>query len=166
MPLSRTLALEARDLHRAELPQPALRDRLESAGERLAASRKLRSRRVLTAFTVAVATAGSLATAPAAEAASSFCSETGDFCTSAAKKNGTRTLAISTFAHRGKVAICVQAGSAEPVCKSRALKGKKGLYSASIKWSANYPRTPKGQRKVTFTIDGSMIGPALTFDAR
>ena len=61
-------------------------------------------------------------------------------------------------------------GTKDPVCRTRTLRNGKGkssgLYTASIKWSGNYPRTPKGLRKVTFVYQGTQLGPTLTFTAR
>lgn len=163
MPVSRTLALEARDLQRHPEARLSARDVVDRLRTRSAGSRR-RGRKTVAALTLA--TALTLGSASTVDAASGFCSETGDFCTSATKTKGVRQLWIGTFAHRGSVDICVKAaGDGEAVCKSRKLREKKSLYSASVKWSTNYPREPKGKRTVTFSIDGSQIGPALTFNA-
>lgn len=109
----------------------------------------------------------SAAATPAAQAAESYCTPSGDYCTSAAKTNGVRTLRLSTFSFRGKVDICVKATGATRVCKTRTLHGHNGLWSVSIRWSTNYPRQPKGTRRVSFiSHEAGKIGPTLTFQAR
>lgn len=135
------------------------------------ARRPLRRRLAPRIATALIAITGlTLLAAPAAHAAASYCSPSGDFCTSARKAKGVRTLWIGTFAHRGKVRICVAARDGEPVCRTRTLRRTSGgVYEAQIKWSSNYPRRPKGKRTVTFRLAGGSghdLGPALTFTAR
>ena len=50
-----------------------------------------------------------LAVADPAAAKVSYCSPTGDYCTSVAKLKGVRYLRISTFSFTGRVKICVRA---------------------------------------------------------
>jgi hypothetical protein len=57
---------------------------------------------------VALAASGALALVASANAGTSYCSPTGDYCTSVARLQGLRYLRLSTFSFRGLVRICVK----------------------------------------------------------
>ncbi|MEN0015004.1 MAG: hypothetical protein AAGC46_16665, partial [Solirubrobacteraceae bacterium] len=148
MPVSRQLASEFK-LHRDDLieawhPATTIGEprrgavaggRAFAVGRRAAGTRvRAHGRSRLAAATTVLAAALSLTTAAPVDAASGWCSPSGDYCTSVAKRGGVRTLSISTFSFRGDVDFCVQApGGEDPVCRTRTLKAGSGksadLYS-------------------------------------
>jgi len=117
-------------------------------------------RRVLFAAVVLAAAA----LAPAAAAKVTYCSPTGDYCTSAAKVKGVRYLRITSFAFTGRVRICVRARKGGPVCHSfRLTKSGSGTYAIAIRWRRHYPDRGPGTYRVTFFLGAQQLGPVLSF---
>jgi hypothetical protein len=110
----------------------------------------------------AVAVAALVVTAPAG-AKESYCSPTGDYCTSAAKIKGVRYLKIATFSFTGRVKICVKDPTAARVCHSFKLLKAGPLYQAKVLWKRNYQNAGAGTYTVTFFWTGTKLGPALSF---
>ena len=107
---------------------------------------------------------GAAVLAPAAAAKVSYCSPTGDYCTSARKVSGVRYLRISSFAFTGRVSICVRARKGGPVCHSfRLRKAGAGTYSINIRWRRYYPNRGPGTYRVSFFLGTQQLGPTLTF---
>lgn len=109
-----------------------------------------------------------LAAVPAAQARSSHCSPTGDYCTQIGKRNGKTVLVISTFSFRGKVRVCVTAPDKSRTCKRfRLLSVGKGVYRSTKGYRANFPKRAKGVYRVTWSTGGSSrLGPVLSFRIR
>jgi len=100
-------------------------------------------------------------TAPAA-ARSSYCSPTGDYCTSAQRRSGAVYLRLGTFSFRGRVRICV--GHETRVCHSFRLRlTMHGLYEAKVRWYGNYPNQGAGTYRVAFFVGSTRLGPILSF---
>jgi hypothetical protein len=112
---------------------------------------------------VGAALIAALAVAAPAAAKVSYCSPSGDFCTSVAKLNGVRYLRISTFSFTGRVKICVRDPSAARVCHSFRLQKAGSLYQVRIIWKRHYPNRGPGAYRVTFFWGTTRLGPALTF---
>jgi hypothetical protein len=107
---------------------------------------------------------GAAALAPVAEARVTYCSPTGDYCTSAAKVKGVRYLRVTSFAFTGRVRICVRARKGGPVCHPfRLTKSGSGTYAVAIRWRRHYPDRGPGTYRVTFFLGVQQLGPVLSF---
>ena len=104
-----------------------------------------------------------LASAPAAQAASSYCSPSGDYCTQVKKKDGRVYLRLGTFSFRGWVRVCVRDPRGRRVCRASRLRSRRGLYRSSILWNRRYPGGGRGVYRVRWYWEGNRLGPALTF---
>ncbi len=119
---------------------------------------------VLAAASVALA----LAMLPsAAGARSSYCSPTGDYCTSVHRTGGDVLLRIATFSFRGTYRLCVRAPDGSATCKRfRLLRGRAGIYSSSKGWSRHFPNRGPGVYRVRWQKFGKDLGPRLSFRRR
>jgi hypothetical protein len=80
-------------------------------------------------LTVLVAGVAALGLAASAEARQSYCSPSGDYCTSTARLGGAVFLRVGTFSFRGRVRICVTAPTGNRVCRSFLLRrAPAGIY--------------------------------------
>ena len=116
--------------------------------------------------TIAVAVAACLlilAATPAAQARSSYCSPSGDYCIQVKKKDGRIYLRIGTFSFTGRVRVCVRAPGDRRVCRKSRLRKRGGLYRSSIRWNRRYPNGGRGIYRVRWYWQGNRLGPALTF---
>lgn len=105
-----------------------------------------------------------LATATAAEARTSYCSPSGDYCTGISKRNGKLVLRIGTFSFSGSYRLCVRAPDGMATCKRfRLFKTKGGIYASTKGWRANFPDRGKGVYRVRWQKSGSNLGPRLSF---
>ena len=104
--------------------------------------------------------------APTAQARSSSCSPTGDYCTQVAKRHGKTVFVISTFSFRGRVKLCVTAPDKTRACKQvRLLSVGKGVYRSTKGWRANFRYKGKGVYRVTWA-QSARLGPVLSFRVR
>lgn len=108
-----------------------------------------------------------LAAAAPASARSSWCSPSGDACTSVPKRDGVQRLRLGTFSFRGKVKVCVTPPRGSVRCRSFSLReGRRGIYEVDVRWSASFPDRGAGTYRVTFRPDatgGRKYGPTLSF---
>ena len=109
------------------------------------------------------AIAGALALAAPAAARTTYCSPSGDFCTSVARLHGIRYLRISTFSFTGRVKICVRDPAAARVCHSFRLRKARSLYQAKLVWKRHYPNRGAGVYRVAFFLGSARLGPVLAF---
>ena len=101
---------------------------------------------------------------PAAEAASSYCSPTGDYCHSATERDGAVRLAFTTFSFRGRLRVCVTGPAGEKSCKRFRLRERaSGTFSFSVRWSRHFPDQGAGTYRVAFRRGGTRLGPRDTF---
>jgi hypothetical protein len=108
--------------------------------------------------------AGTLAlTAARAEAGTSYCSPTGDYCTSVARLGGVRYLRLSTFSFTGPIKICVRDPTNARVCRSFRLRKAGSLYSVKVLWKRHYPNRGAGRYYVSFFLGSTRLGPVLSF---
>lgn len=99
-----------------------------------------------------------------ARAAASYCSPSGDVCTSALKQDGVRYLELRTFSFRGEVKICATAPGRTERCVTKTLRTRtKGLYAVRTRWSRSFDRRPSGLHRVRFVVGGETLGPRLSF---
>ena len=129
------------------------------------AARLVRSNRSRTALSAAIgllAVLAALALAPGAQARSSYCSPTGDFCQLIYKKNGTRYLEMRAFGDYGVNEVCV--AHTTNVCHSTRLRERSnGIFVSRVNWNRRFPRQGKGRYRVRGLADGDRIGAVLTF---
>jgi hypothetical protein len=109
------------------------------------------------------ALAGALAVAAPAAARTTYCSPSGDFCTSVARLHGIRYLLISTFSFTGRVKICVRDPTAARICHSFRLRRAGSLYQVKLVWKRHYPNRGAGVYRVTFFLGSARLGPVLAF---
>jgi hypothetical protein len=109
------------------------------------------------------AVVGALVLAAPAAAKESYCSPTGDYCTSAMKLKGVRYLRLGTFAFTGRVKICVKDPTATRVCHSSRLTRSGGMWQVKLIWKRHYRNRGPGTYRVTFSWNGTQLGPALSF---
>ena len=104
-----------------------------------------------------------LALPATAAAKTTYCSSTGDFCTSASKVKGVRHLRITTFAFTGRVRICVKGLSLARVCHGFRLAKTGPAYGLDLIWKRHYPNRGNGLYRVWFFLGATRLGPVLTF---
>lgn len=121
--------------------------------------------RLRTAARVAlVITASALLTAPAAQARSSYCSPTGDYCTGVLERGASVQLRISSFAFRGQVRLCVRPPRGGATCKAFRLYPKRGgLHESTVRWGERFPRRGRGRYEVRYQKFGNTLGRPLSF---
>ena len=110
-----------------------------------------------------------LAVPATAQAASSYCSPSGDVCYSAVKRAGVVRLALGTFSFRGTVDVCVTPPGSARTCKPFRLRERRGISAIDARWSAHFPRRGAGTYRVTFAsrqAGGVAFTPAVTFRLR
>jgi hypothetical protein len=106
---------------------------------------------------------GAAAVAPTAAAKVTYCSPTGDYCTSAAKVKGVRYLRVTSFAFNGRVKICVRDPKGGRVCHSFRLTKAGPAYGLNIRWRRHYPDRGSGTYRVSFFLGTTRLGPVLAF---
>lgn len=109
-----------------------------------------------------------LASAPSADARSSYCSPSGDYCKATRVEKGKRVIAISTFAlyAPGRAyRLCVRDPRGEETCRSfRLRRGRHGIYTSKVTWSAHFPTDGgRGRYRVRWDHAGLTYGPPLHF---
>ena len=109
------------------------------------------------------ALSGALVLAAPAAARTTYCSPSGDFCTSVARLKGIRYLRISTFSFTGRVKICVRYPTAARVCHIFRLRKAGQLYQVKLIWKRHYPNRGAGVYRVAFVLGPTRLGPVLSF---
>jgi hypothetical protein len=107
-----------------------------------------------------------LALAASASAASSYCSPTGDYCTSTTREGGAVFLRLSTFSFIGPIKICVTDPKAKRVCRTFALRKRGTMYQVKVRWHRNFPSGGPGRYRVGFFLGRTRLGPVLDFRIR
>jgi hypothetical protein len=103
------------------------------------------------------------ALAPAAAAKVSYCSPSGDYCTSVKKVNSVRFLSVTSFAFGGRVKICVRDPKGGRVCRAFRLAKSGPAYVLNIRWRRHYPDRGAGTYRVSFFLGAQRLGPVLAF---
>lgn len=98
--------------------------------------------------------------------ANGYCSPTGDYCMSAAKKKGAVRISLATFSFRGRVRVCVTAPDGAKACKRFELELRRpdaDVYSFDVRWDRYFPDGGAGRYRVRFSQQGNRIGRVLRF---
>ncbi len=102
-------------------------------------------------------------------AATRYCSPSGDYCVAAERVHGVRTLSFSSFAHRGRVRVCITFERAIRNCRRFQLTPDAevpSIYQFKRRWTRSFPYHGAGRYDVRYVQRGEPIGPTLTFRAR
>ena len=113
---------------------------------------------------VSLAAAGPAASAGGAAPRDSYCSPTGDYCTSVKKQGVERFLRIGTFSFTGRYRLCVTPPEGRRTCKGFRLKAEEaGIYGSRVRWGAQFPNEGPGLYRVAWRKSGNRLGPRLGF---
>ena len=114
---------------------------------------------------VAAALLASLALAAGAAGAprDSYCSPSGDYCTSSKREAGTIKLSLRTFSFSGRYRLCVRGSTGGRVCRSFPLRRRGGLWRSDVPWYRHFPNRGTGIYRVTWHYAGTQLGPQLSF---
>ena len=115
---------------------------------------------------IATALVAGLLLAPTAAAKATFCSPTGDYCTSTTRVGGAVMLRLSTFAFSGSVRICVTDPKAKRVCRAFQLRRRAGMWQVGVRWHRHFPNGGPGVYRVRFFTQSTQLGPVLDFRLR
>ena len=111
--------------------------------------------------------AGLAAAAVAGHRPNSYCGD--EYC-EYAKKNGKgiRYIVFRSFAHRGKVKVCVRAPDGTRSCVTDRFTDANhdGAFVTRLRWSTNFPNKGAGDYTVRWRQDGERIGKILGFHKR
>ena len=114
-----------------------------------------------------VALAVVLAAAPAApaEAASTYCSPSGDLCYGAFANSPPVRLRITLFAqYFTRYRLCVTSPAGTRDCRRFSVRRtSRGLYGSNVRWSRHFPNRGRGTYRVRWSAGGEKLGPAVTF---
>jgi hypothetical protein len=115
------------------------------------------------ALALAAVVAFSLAGTASAAMRDSYCSPTGDYCTSAKRKAGAVRLRLGTFSFSGRYRLCVKPTTGARTCKTFPLRRVGGQWVSDVRWYRNFPSRGTGLYTVTWHYGGVRLGPPLTF---
>jgi hypothetical protein len=116
-----------------------------------------------TLFLLALLAVAALALPASAPAASTYCSPSGDLCYSAQRIHGIIRLRLDSFAHTGRVQVCVRGPNRRLDCRRFRLRTtRSGLQGMNARWSRHFPNYGLGTYRVRFR-QGYSLGPAITF---
>ncbi len=120
--------------------------------------------RIRAAVLAGAAVVALIALPAVADARSAYCSPTGDYCTSAKRRNGDVLLRIATFSFTGAYRLCVRAPNGSATCRRFRLRpGRSGIHSSAKGWSRHFPDRGAGVYRVRWQRFGSNLGPRLSF---
>ncbi len=101
--------------------------------------------------------------AGASDTLDSYCSPSGDYCTSVTVNGGRVNLRIATFSFRGRYKLCVR-GPANKRCHNYGLHSDGDLWVGKVDWAGNFPSGQHGVYHVTWHKFGSRLGPTLSWN--
>ena len=115
---------------------------------------------LLLSFALLVAVPSAASAAPR----SSYCSPTGDYCTSVKKEGGAPYLRLGTFSFTGRYRLCVTPPTGGRTCKRFRLREEEaGIYGSRVRWGAHFPDEGPGLYRVAWRKFGNRLGPRLGF---
>jgi hypothetical protein len=110
---------------------------------------------------------GALGAPGAAQARTSFCSPSGDYCTSTFRENGRRFAGLRTAALYGpgpRYTLCLRGPDGAERCRRFTLRrGAAGVYASTVTLSAHFSLRARGTYRVRFRHGDVTYGPVLTF---
>ena len=94
-----------------------------------------------------------------------YCSVTGDFCTSVQSRGGDHVMRIGGFPFRGSYRLCVTGPDAGSDCHTFSFRrGRFDIYSSDVSWRSNFPFRGSGDYTVHWELDPQTpLGPDLFF---
>jgi hypothetical protein len=102
------------------------------------------------------------ASASARTVVDSYCSPSGDYCTGIVREGGRIKFSISTFSFSGDYELTVKRGGECRSSKTFRLRSKpSGLNESKIDFARNFSCGGPGRYSVTWSLQGSQLGPAL-----
>lgn len=94
----------------------------------------------------------------------SYCSPTGDYCTSARKRKSGAILELRTFSFSGDYTLCVTAPDDKRTCHGFELEKSGSVRRSRVSWSENFPNAGRGVYVVCWRVDSNRcLGPKLSF---
>jgi hypothetical protein len=94
----------------------------------------------------------------------SYCSPSGDYCTSVRKSHGQYFLGIATFSFSGKYRLCARhAASGQRVCKGFRLRRRGDNFVSNRNFGADFNPPPNSRYCVTWRKFGNRLGKPLCF---
>ena len=109
---------------------------------------------------------GLLSLPPASRGGSAHCSPTGDYCTKVERRDGRVLLRIDTFSFRAYT-LCVTPPRGRGSCRNFTLRrDRHGVYRSAVRWSRYFPNRGAGAYAVRWKVEGTRIGPVLSFRRR
>ncbi len=122
-------------------------------------------RRALLAVSLGLAVLG--LGAGTAAAASTYCSASGDVCYAARNQGGVVRLRLDTFSFPGPVRVCVTPPRGPRECRDFRLTVRTdGVRGMNVRWSRHFRNQGAGSYRVRFLVNGSVIGPSVSFRRR
>lgn len=105
-----------------------------------------------------------LASTADARILASYCSPSGDYCTSVKKVRGQYFTGINTFSFSGRYRLCARhVQSGQRVCKSFRLRRRGDNYVSNRNFGADLNPPPNSRYCVTWRKFGSRLGKPLCF---
>ena len=111
-----------------------------------------------------VAVAVSAAPSQAEHRRDSFCSESGDFCLYAFKKDGVQKFEIRLAAkYFSRYKLCVWAPDDSRTCRRFRIKDRGRVYGDVVAWRSFFPHEGEGAYDVRWKTSSGPLGPRLGF---
>jgi hypothetical protein len=115
---------------------------------------------------LAVVLLGMTAAAAPAKKGTLKCGPKNRWCVAILERHGRLFFEVFDFDHQGKYQLCVTPPKARERCKTfKLIANGTGANASSIRFTNNFPHQRHGRYKVRWVIDGSQLGPTLTFSA-
>jgi len=94
----------------------------------------------------------------------SYCSPSGDYCTSIKRDGDDAILRIGAFAFDGRYRLCVTSPRGARSCKGFGLRADvAGIFGSRVRWSRHFPGGGPGLYRVAWRKFGNRLGPRLAF---
>ena len=94
----------------------------------------------------------------------SYCSPSGDYCTSVKKSRGQYYLGIATFSFSGQYRLCARhVTSGQRVCKTFRLRRRGDTWVSNRNFGADFNPPPNSRYCISWRKFGSRLGKPLCF---
>lgn len=119
------------------------------------------------ASTILLAAGLALTGTPAADARSSYCTPSGDYCKSTYQRKGVRYFELRTaalYAPPPRYRLCVKDPDGVKTCRRFRLRERRFGWVGRVRWSRHFPTDGgRGVYRVRWKDDGLTYGPRLSF---